>query len=220
MKRLAFIVVVALLAGPFAGPAAAEPEWTLGFKGGLAIADLGGDDVEADDIGTRTGFAGGLFAQVDLSENFGIRLEGLYHMKGASEDSADVEFTYKFDYIEFPVLLVGQIPASESVTVSAFAGPVLALNTKADLELSAGGATVTADIKDYIASFEFALAFGLGAAFDVGSVVISLDGRYQLGMTTIDDGLGEAIFGTPVELDAKNQGWVFMAGVGFPVGGD
>ena len=214
MKQFVVMLIIGVLAGPLVGPAAADASWTVGFKGGFALADVGGDDVASDEAGTRTGFAGGMFAQLDVSKSFGVRLEGLYHMKGASVDSAGVNATLQLDYIEFPLLLVGQVPASESATLSAFAGPVIGFNTTGKIEGSAGGFTAAVDIKDYIASFEFSLAFGLGAAFDAGPVLITLDGRYQLGLTTVDDGLS----GTSENQDVKNQGWVFMAGVGFPVG--
>jgi hypothetical protein len=214
MKRVFVAITVALLAGSLADPAAAVPVWTLGFKAGLAVSNLKGSDV-VDDVGHRTAFAGGGFAQVDVSENFGIRLEALYHMKGASEDSSGVSATIKVDYLEFPILLVAQTPVSEGVRVGAFAGPVVAFNTSAKIAGSAGGFSAAVDIKDYIASFEFALAFGLGASFDAGSATITLDGRYQLGLTTIDDGLG----GNTADTDVKNRGWAFLVGVGFPVGG-
>jgi len=196
-------------------PAAAQPRWTMGFKGGPALATLGGDEVQSDEVGTRTAFAGGVFAQVDVTRNFGLRMEGLYHMKGAEADSALFAVTFKFDYLEFPVLLVGQVPANENVTLGAFAGPVIGFNTNAEIEASVGYFSGSADISDYIASFEFSLAFGLGAAFNAGSVEITLDGRYQLGLTTVDDGLLD-----PAQnADIKNRDWVFMAGLGFPIGG-
>ncbi|HEU4364889.1 MAG TPA: porin family protein [Candidatus Krumholzibacteria bacterium] len=219
MKPLAFIMVVALLAGPFAGPAAAQTTWSIGFKGGVSLADFGGDDIDSDATEARTAFAGGFFAQADVAKNFGVRVEGLYHMRGAVGETDDLDGSIKLDYIEFPILLLGQVPATETVTLSAFAGPVLAVNAKADAEGSSGGFSATVDIQDYVSSFEFAMAFGLGVVVDAGSVRIIFDGRYQLGLTTVDDGLGE-LLGAPDELDIKNQGWVFMAGVGFPVGGD
>ncbi|HET6463506.1 MAG TPA: hypothetical protein VFH33_06875 [Candidatus Krumholzibacteria bacterium] len=90
-------------------------------------------------------------------------------------------------------------------------GPVLGFNTGASLEVILGDLfTSSVDIKDQIAAFEFGLAFGLGASFDAGPVDIVLDGCYTLGMTTIDDS---------GNLDGKNRGFAFMAGVGFPVGG-
>ncbi len=203
----AVVMVVSL-----AGPALAGAVWTMGFKGGVATSDFHGSDV-TENIGNRVGFAGGLYGQADVSDNFGIRLEGLYHMKGVAEDSASASASVKLDYIEFPFLLVGQIPVSEGATLNAFAGPVIAFNTSAKIEGTVDGFTASVDIKDYIASFEFAMAFGLGASFDAGSVKITLDGRYQLGLTNVED-----TGGTAPDSDVKNQGWVFMAGVGFPVG--
>jgi hypothetical protein len=217
MKFMA-LAMVALCGWLLAGPAAADTAWTVGFKGGLALANLTGDDMESGETDFRTGFVGGAFAQVDLSKNFGIRLEGLYHMQGASGDTLNIDGSVNLDYIEFPLLLVGQIPASEKATVNAFAGPVLAFNTKAEVEISAGGVSGALDIKDDVSSIDFALAFGLGASFEAGSVIITVDGRYQMGLQTIDDGLATSL-GEPEDFDIKNQGWAFMAGVGFPIGG-
>jgi hypothetical protein len=110
------------------------------------------------------------------------------------------------------------VPASESLAFNAFAGPVIALNTGANATISDGDITVSGDIGDGVADFEFALVFGLGAEIQAGSVVISLDGRYQLGLTTVDDGLGTDVFGETEDLDVMNRSWVVMAGVGFPLG--
>lgn len=222
MKRLTTILFVALLAGPVAGPAVAA-DWTLGFKGGVALAELGGDDLISDVTGTRTGFVGGAFAQADVSKHFGVRLEGLYHMKGAEVEEFGVTVGVNLDYVEFPVLLVGRVPASESATFSAFAGPVLGFNTSAKAKASFGFISASESIDEYIAPFEFGLAFGLGTSFGVGSVIVSLDGRYQMGLTNIDDGLAEAVddlVGIAVDPDITNQGWAFMAGIGFPIGGN
>jgi hypothetical protein len=200
--------------------AQAAATWTLGFKGGVSIADLEGDDVDSDETDKRVGFVGGGFAQVDLSPNFGIRLEALYHMKGASSDSAGADLTIQLDYFELPLLLVGQIPASQSVTVSAFAGPVVGFNVSANAEASVGGLTGSVDIGDYVAGFEFGLAFGLGASFEAGAAVITFDGRYDLGLQTVDDGLATVFdASTGTELDIMNRGFSVMAGLGFPLGG-
>jgi hypothetical protein len=209
-------LLAALLAGA-AGPASAA-DWLLGFKAGLSSSDLGGGDVE-EEVGNRNAFAGGLFAQANASRNFGIRLEGLYHMKGAAEDVDDGgSLSLELDYVEFPILLMGRVPASESLAFNAFAGPVIALNTGANATISDGDITVSGDIGDGVADFEFALVFGLGAEIQAGSVVISLDGRYQLCLTTVDDGLGTDVFGETEDLDVMNRSWVVMAGVGFPLG--
>jgi hypothetical protein len=190
--------------------AGAATQCTVGVKGGVGIANLGGADADSFATDSRTGFVGGFFVQADMSKNFGVRLEGLYTMKGASDSQSGVDVTIKLDYIEFPILLVAQTPASDAVTLSAFAGPTLGFNINSEVEVSYLGVSGSADIED-VTGFEFGLAFGAGASFDMGSWSIVLDARYAMGMTTIDDSSDNA--------DVKNQEWIVMAGVGFPVGG-
>ena len=192
MKRCVTAIAL-LLAVSMAGPAGAETTSAVGFKGGMAFSDFGGSDV-TEDLGNRTAFAGGLYVQSDLSRNVGFRVEALYHMKGFSETVSGIRGTFKMDYVELPLLLVGQIPRSENTKLSAFAGPVFAVNTKATTPVAA--------------AFEFALAFGLGVSVNTGTVDIGIDGRYQIGLTTVD-GTGKA--------DVETRGWVFMVGVGFPI---
>ena len=183
--------------------AGAATQCTVGVKGGVGIANLGGEDADSFATDSRTGFVGGFFVQADVSKNFGVRLEGLYTMKGASDSQSGFDVTVKLDYIEFPILLVAQTPASDAVTLSAFAGPTLGFNVKSEVEVTYLGISGTADIED-VAGFEFGLAFGAGASFDMGAWSIVLDARYAMGMTTIDDSSDNA--------DVKNQEWIVMAG--------
>ena len=76
--------------------------------------------------------------------------------------SASFTATFKFDYIEFPILLVGQVPASETATLQFFAGPVLGFNVNAELEGSVGDLSASVDIAEFVADFEFGLALGAG----------------------------------------------------------
>lgn len=197
----------------FAGVANAA-SYQLGVKGGVAVEKLGGDDVESDAVDSRTGFVGGAYFQADFSKSFGLRVESLYFMKGASADSSSFEATFKLDYIEFPVLAVAHVPMSEAARLDIFAGPTFAFNTKADLEGSVGGFSATVDVSDFFSSFDFGLTFGAGVSFDVGSVVLGFDGRYGIGLTTI----AEEDSDTGFQPDVKTQGFAFMASVGLPVG--
>ena len=90
-----------------------------------------------------------------------------------------------------------------------------ALNTNApsEWEVTVSGVTASVNAED-IASFEFGVAFGLGANFDVGPCSIVIDGRYAMGVTTIDDSSTDTDI-----IDRENREWIIMAGVGFPVGG-
>jgi hypothetical protein len=224
MKKM---TTASLLVGLFlvAAPGAWAAQNQIGVKGGIAVQKLGGDDVEGDDLESRTGFVGGAYFQRDFSENFGLRVEGLYFMKGASVDSAGLEVTFKLDYIEFPVLLMGHLPFGDSGRLSLFGGPTFGFNVNSELEASAFGASASVDIGDAIASFEMGLTFGAGISFDVGPVIVGVDGRYGFGLTSIiddsadldDDGIPD--FGGE-DLDVKNQGFAVMASLGFPLGSE
>jgi hypothetical protein len=195
----------------------------FGVKAGIAIQELGGDDVESDTLENRSGFVGGIFYQAGFSENFGLRVEGLYFMKGASADTADVELSIKLDYFEVPILLMANLPFGDTGHLSFFGGPTLGFNMKAEAEVSQGDFSADVDIGDAISSFEFGLTFGAGIGFDVGSVVLGVDGRYGFGLTTLVDdeadfdGDGIPDFGGD-DVDATNQGFAFMASLGFPLG--
>lgn len=206
-----FILAGAFLAMTAASSFAANSQF--GVKGGVAIQKLGGDDVEGDDVESRTGFVGGAYFQTDFSTNFGVRIEGLYFQKGASADSASFDATFKLDYIEFPVLLMANLPVGDTGRLSIFAGPTMGFNMVAEIEGSAGDFSATVDISDSVASSEFGLTFGAGLGFNVGSVIVGVDGRYGFGLTTVGDGDLE-------DEDITNEGFAFMASLGFPIGSE
>jgi hypothetical protein len=208
MRLLLAILMVAAMLGATDARAA---DWTVGLKGGVSIATAGGDD--AGDAGSRTAFAGGGYAQADFNESFGIRLEGLYFMKGVTDAvDGNADFSWHLDYVEFPVLLIGQAPVSKTASLSVFAGPSFSINTSSTTVIELGDVTTSVGIDDAINDFDVGLTFGAGANFQAGSVVIVVDGRYDLGLTSFADGLNNG-----EELDFKNQAWAFMAGVGFPI---
>jgi opacity protein-like surface antigen len=220
-----FVLGIALIATAAAANAAGNQ---FGVKGGVAVQKLGGDDVEGDDLESRTGFVGGAYFQCDFTDNVGLRVEGLYFMKGATADEdslVDAELTIKLDYIEFPVLLVANVPFGEGNRLSVFGGPTLGLNLGSEAEFSIDDFSADFDIGDAISSFEFGLTFGAGLSFDVGSVMVGVDGRYGFGLTTViddeadfdDDGIPD--FGGD-DLDVTNQGFAVMASVGFPLGSE
>jgi len=192
--------------------------WQAGIKGGVAIQKLSGDDVNSDQVGNRTGFVGGAYVQSDLSRSFGVRLETLYFMKGASADSANVSVTVKLDYVEFPLLAVAHLPISEKAHVDLFGGPTFAFNTSAKAEASFAGLSGSVDIGDGVKSFDFGLTFGAGLSVETGSAIIGIDGRYGFGLESLVDSDALSDFGFSGDADVKNKGFAIMASVGMPVG--
>jgi hypothetical protein len=203
MKRSILILstVVVLLCGAVAARSAT---CQLGVKGGLSIMELTND---GDSSGDRTGFAGGAYLLADFSEQFGLRVEGLYFQKGAHEEEDGDEATIKLDYIEFPILAVAHVPLGAQARLDFFGGPTFGFNVKSELELTLGGFTASGDL-DGVEAFEFGVTFGAGVNFDAGPVVLGVDGRYGLGVTDVaSEGDG-----------GKNRGFAVMASLGFPIG--
>lgn len=206
-ERVCVLAAVALAA---AAGAHAGPAWTVGLKGGPCMATLGGDD--AGDASTRTSFGGGLFAQGEFSENVALRFEGLFLHKGADFDAGGVDEELSLDYFELPLLFVYQYPVSLETTLSAFAGPTIAVNMGAEYESRFGNSTVTDDVDDEFSDLDLGLAIGAGASFAVGTVVIGFDARFDLGLTGVgeDDVPG-------AQLEVKNRAWLILASLGFPL---
>jgi Outer membrane protein beta-barrel domain len=187
-----------------------------GVKGGVNMADFGGDDAP-DNSSMRTGISVGAFYGFGINDQFGVRGEVNYVQKG---DEGDVQTedgdihtgTYKFDYVEIPLLFVAGFPAGDKFAFSIFGGPTFAFNTTAEVEIPAHN--VTEDLSEITKGFEFGAAIGGGIEYMLSSFSIIADLRYSLGASTIiDDGSGDSI-------DVKNNGIGIMAGVQFPLGGN
>lgn len=201
---------VALFAAIFAfglvGAQQAEAQQNMvGVKGGFISSELSGDFADVD---SRTGFGFGAFLQVMVAPNFSIQPEALYLSKGASESGGDGEV--KVNYIQVPVLVQYHFP-TPGVSPRVFAGPSIAFETACDIEED----DVSASCEDELVntkSADFGLVFGAGVDIPAGGVVVTLDGRYDMGVTNVSDE-PEA-----VDFDIKNRSWEFFAGVGFPFG--
>jgi hypothetical protein len=213
--RFSFALLLAAATG-LAAPLSAQT--TLGVKAGVSIADISaseeGTDVSFD---SRTGFIGGGFANFQLGETFFLQPELLYAQKGAKDAFDGIDSTIKLDYLQIPVLLGAAFGIGDGgITPRVFAGPQvgfeLSCNVSAEIEgISASADCTEAEIETK--SVDFGLVFGAGLGIPVGGFEIVIDGRYDLGLTNVDD--SDSTF----DVSAKNRAWEFMAGVGFPVGG-
>lgn len=214
MKTLRFSFALLILAAMFT-PAETSAQTVIGVKGGIGITDFSLSDSSVD-FDSRTTFTGGGFATFGLGETFFLQPEVLYAAKGAKSDLGGAGATLAVDYIEVPLLIgAGFNVGSGSVQPRVFAGPSVAFEIGCDLSGSEGGTTVSlscSDIELETKSVDFGVVFGAGLAFPLGSVQLILDGRYDLGLTNVNDTEGD-------EESLKNRAWQFMAGVGFPVGG-
>ncbi len=212
MKKLfllCLIVVLSLLITPLN----AQVKIQIGPKVGINIASITGDDADVfldENLDSRFGFGGGIFAMFQFGNIFAVQPEVYYSMKGASFKEMDVDITLALDYMDVAILLKAIIPVEGStVRPAIYAGPVLSFNTTAKVEGEDNGRTASEDVSEFVQSTDFALAFGGGVGMMVGMHELGFDIRYILGLKSIDN--------TSDEFDIKNSAINFNVYFGFSV---
>ncbi len=209
MKRFNVLLLVILMVA-FVGTTANAQLIGKGIKAGINLANLSGDDIEETDM--KIGLAVGGFITYGFTEMFAVQPEVLFMMKGAEYTETDpligdITAKFKLNYIEIPVLVKVMIPTTGNVKPVIFAGPAVGFLMSANVEAEALGISIDDDIKDETKSIDFGLAFGAGVGFEITQGTITLDARYTLGLTTIDD--------TADEFDVKNGVISIMGGFSF-----
>jgi len=197
MKRLTVVMVLVLMSGTvFAGGL------TFGFKGGINLANVTGDDVENNE--TKLCFGGGAFLNIPAIGLLSVQPELLFMMKGMEFTSGSFDDAgVRMSYIDIPILAKVSIPVPGAFSPNVFVGPSVGFNTSAEAYIGSDDE----DIKDQIKSTDFGLVFGGGFDYNLLVGQLTLDARYVLGLTSIDD--------TNDADDVKNTGIVIMAGYGF-----
>lgn len=182
----------------------------LGLKGGVASSSVYGDAVSEDESGSIARFVGGAFVEFGVAPLLSIQPELLYSLKGGlieGDDAGEVHL----GYIEIPVLAKITL-AGAPLRPSIFAGPAVAFNTSCELEAisdSAVDCDATPDISDR-PSTEFSAIFGVGLSQGVGPIDFVVDGRYNLGLSSIVNQDDEV-------RDVKNRAFTLLAGFSIPV---
>jgi hypothetical protein len=216
-KRLVSIALAAIIS--LAASSAALAQTTFGVKGGANIAEVSTNVPDLEDLtSSKTGFVGGAFATFGLGTIFALQPEVLYSQKGfkAADDVFDIDAQLKTNYFEIPLLLKAQL-ALVLVRPAIYAGPVVSFETSCKVAGSEGGIDISVDCDDDLDGFEsrkktdWGAVFGANIDFMLGPIVLILDGRYQLGLTNLNDDPAAP------EEEVKTRMWQFMAGVGFQI---
>jgi hypothetical protein len=200
MKMLSFVLVLLLSVS-----LVSAVEIGGGPKIGLNIASLNGNDAAGAEA--KWGLNGGAFLNLGINPAVSFQAEVLFSQKGARWTGTnpwfgDVEVTAALDYFEFPVLMKLSWPVPGRTVPSVMFGPYLATKLSATGTLDVAGVSTSADIDD-VESSDYGLVFAAGLDFLVGTGRFILDGRYSLGLTTVDE----------AGMDIKNG--VFSVTVGY-----
>lgn len=212
MKGTLVFLVALLMLGLVTMPARAGIHF--GLKGGLSLANIKSDPptFEGFEWKTKQGIAGGASLEIGLIKGFSLQPEILYVQKGAkitaNIEGIDITLKANIDYIEIPLLLKYNLISGLTIP-SVYAGPFIGFNRKAEFVISAPGyPEEREDIKDDIKSTEYGLVFGVGLTQKLGLFRVTLDARYDLGLSNIFEGEDGPNY-------IKTRTWLFMAGISF-----
>ncbi len=232
MKRLSVMVLVMVLGLVFTQDL--HPKG-FGIKSGANFANVYNVE-DSIDYKTKTGFIVGGFYRFDLDNHLAIQPEAYFSMKGTKvgyEETYDsygsritetYEYTFKFNYLEIPILLKYKIPTSRKLKPNLFVGPCMAFKLSARLTGSykyednyaytgdSGYNSYAAEVDeelDDIKTTDFGLVMGAGLDIEMGSSSLVIEARYNLGLT------GLSKFADASDPVAKNYAFTLMLGIAF-----
>ena len=189
-----------------------QAQTTLGFKGGLTLANLDAKEPDGTSVGLDrlSSFGGGAYFQVGLGDVLTLQAEALYTQKGARTD--DSISTLELSYVDVPLLFLVRVPVGDaSIVPILYAGPVVSFETKCKLKDN-GGTSVDCGSGSgnlfQTTSPDFGGAFGGGFEVFMGSYTLQIDIRYTHGFVNIDDSASEQAG------SAMNRTWSFYLGLG------
>ena len=199
-----------------------QPRVSVGARAGASFSTLSGDAFE--EAGYRPGFAGGLFATVNVNPLFAIQPEVLFVQRGTTVDEdgglspfgTDLEDEIRINTIEIPVLVRVNVPTRSAARPHLFFGPSLGVVLSASRDFNDGTLGDDDDLfedddfEDALKSTDIGMVVGGG--LDVRLPVagkVTLDGRYTFGLSDVFD--DEAFVGDAP--DAKNG--TFQVSLGF-----
>lgn len=198
MKTIKILLVV-LISAAFVNQAQAQAQFAVGIKGGPNFANLDVNSSVSNNYKNRTGFHAGAFALIKLTK-IGIQPELLFSRQGSNFQFNSSDGEANFDYINIPIILKLYTVAGINLQM----GPQFGFLSGGEIKNTINGITSVQDAKDAYKASDFSLALGAGWDLPFG---LTLDARYNLGLSKINDGANAP--------ESKNQ--VFQISAGFKI---
>ena len=214
MKSSVFALVVIFALSATASSLAAQ-ELSLGVEAGVNVADLDFENPSGDvpEVESRTGLrVGGVLHYAFARDGvLGFQTGLIYSQKGGEAVDGSDRTTLETDYVEVPLLLTARIPTGEpGISPRLFAGAQLAFEGNCDLD-DETRERICEDEGIETKTTDFGLVFGGGLGWSAGPGVLTLDARYELGLTNLND--SEGFFDPGFEF--RNRVWQLAAGYRF-----
>lgn len=197
MKKIVLsFIMIALSIGAWS-----QAQLSIGLKGGPNFASINTKESAGENYKSRTGFHAGAFALIKLTK-IGIQPEILFSQQGSTfKYSGSPDLKSNFTYFNIPIIIKLYTIAGINIQ----AGPQFGFITSAESETydELTKKVTKEDIKNELKGSDISLALGVGWDLPFG---LTLDGRYNLGLSDINEGGGDSI---------KNQVWQVSIGYKF-----
>jgi hypothetical protein len=171
MKIYVSLVIILMLCACTAGAQYVN----IGIKGGLNLYNIKNSNGAKYD--TKAGLNAGLIGHIHLDRQFAIQPEVVYSSQGAKYTTVGIETKLNLGYINVPVLI--QYMFDNGFRIEA--GPQVGFLISAKSETN----NINIDVKNNLQSVDFGL--GAGLSYVNPSTGFSIDGRYNLGLSNINE---------------------------------
>jgi len=169
MKKLVFLISFILCSSTVFSQFVPVPSW--GAKGGINIADIGGD--EADNA-MKLAFAAGLYGQKHFNAFWHINVELL--LSGQGHGAKD-DFSNKLNLLYLNLPIIVEYAPSFNLGFHAGLQPGLILSAKSKFQ------DTTSDVKDQFNTVDLGLV--LGGSYYLMDKKVAITLRYILGFTSL-----------------------------------
>jgi len=180
----------------------------FGFEGGMSLGQVAVAPATTATLTNRSGYAGGAFFDLSLTNWLSIGPEVLWVQKGGKISVLGVESTYRFDYIDVPLLMKIRL-GGQGMGFYLYGGAAYGFAMARLIDVGAlTGLDATASVK----SSDLSVHAGASIGFMLGKgTEFVLSGRYIMGLQDIDND-GDA------SDTLKNNAILAMAGLTFHFG--
>jgi len=203
-------------------PLQAQPRWDLLVTGGWSNGNLSGGRDKLLGTETRNGFTAGAAALL-RSDEIGFEFATRYVQKGGtgtiSETYAVPNFSnvtteigsasVELDYVHIDILIAGIFDTSTKSYLRGYIGPSLGVLLSADVNGVVNDEPFEAEIKEKLKPVDWTPTVGASFHYDLGRVSAVVDGRFSMGISSIDDSGGD--------YNIKSRTWQVSLGIGIPL---
>lgn len=209
MRILKAFIVLLLTIVLFSTNSFSQVGFSLGPKAGVTFTSFRGD--HAEDVKSRTGWAGGLFANLSLLDFLSVQPEFLIHQKGATSRYNQYRNEIRVNYFEVPILLKIRLPLGQTVYPNIFAGPNFSyrVSGKYSSTDTENGDDRNISI-DNVRRSDTGGIVGVGIDIEGQSIFFTIDARYGFGFNELGD--------HSYYLNLRNEDLTVLAGIGFRIG--